>query len=84
MDTTNMGYGYGGDWYWGGGMGMGSSTTNVRTYTRGALIVDIWDAKKKQLVWRGTGSEIVSDKPESNAKKIDGAVADMFKRYPPQ
>ena len=41
-------------------------------------------AKKKQLVWRGTGSDIVSDKPEQNAKKIDKAVADMFKRYPPQ
>jgi hypothetical protein len=84
MDTTHMGYDYGGDWYWGGGMGMGSSTTQVRTYTEGTLIVDIWDAKKKQLVWRGTGSDIVSDKPDQNAKKIDKAVADMFKRYPPQ
>ena len=86
MDTTSMGYGYGGDWYWGGGMGMGmgSSTTQVRTYTQGTLIVDIWDAKKKQLVWRGVGSETVSNNPESNAKKIDGTVADMFKKYPPQ
>jgi hypothetical protein len=26
----------------------------------------------------------VSDNPESNAKKIDKVVADMFKRYPPK
>ena len=83
MDTTHMGYDYGADWYWGGGMGMGSSTTQVRTYTQGSLIVDIWDAKKKQLVWRGIGSDTVSGNPESNAKKIDKVVADMFKRYPP-
>ena len=84
MDTTHMDYGYPGDWYWGGGMGMGSSTTQVRTYTEGTLIVDIWDAKKKQLVWRGVGSDTVSDNPQSNAKKIDKVIADMFKRYPPK
>ena len=84
MDTSHMGYGYGDDWYWGGGgMGMGTSTTRVRNYTQGTLIVDIWDAKKKQLVWRGTGSDTVSDKPESNAKKIDKVVTNMFKKYPP-
>jgi hypothetical protein len=65
------------------GMGMGTSTTQVRTYTEGTLIVDIWDAKKKELVWRGVGSDTVSSNPESNAKKIDQVVADMFKRYPP-
>jgi hypothetical protein len=84
MDTTHMDYGFGDDWYWGGGMGMGSSTTQVRTYLEGTLVVDIWDAKKKQLVWRGIGTETVSDNPESNAKKIDKVVADMFKRYPPK
>jgi hypothetical protein len=83
MDTTHMGYGYGADWYWGGGMGMGSSTTQVRTYLEGTLVVDIWDANKKELVWRGVGSDTVSDNPESNAKKIDKVIADMFKRYPP-
>jgi hypothetical protein len=86
MDTTHMGYDYGPDWYWGGGFGMdmGTSTTQVRTYLEGTLVVDIWDANKKQLVWRGVGSDIVSDNPESNAKKIDKMVADMFKRYPPK
>ena len=82
MDTTHMDYGFGDDWYWGGG--MGSSTTQVRTYTQGSLIVDIWDAEKKQLVWRGIGSDTVSSNPESNAKKIDKVVADLFKKYPPK
>jgi hypothetical protein len=86
MDTTYMDYGYGDDWYWddGMGMGMGSSTTQVRTYNQGTLVVDIWDAEKKQLVWRGVGTDTVSANPESNAKKINKVVADMFKRYPPR
>ena len=55
----------------GGGMGMGTSTTQVRTYAQGTLVVDIWDVNKKELVWRGVGSDTVSDSPESNAKKIN-------------
>ena len=88
LDTTDMGYGYGPGWGWGdyydGGMGMGSSTTQVRTYTVGTLVVDIWDAERKALVWRGIASDTVSDNPQSNAKKIDSAVAKMFEQYPPE
>lgn len=85
LSTTSMGYGYGPGWGWGGfyGGGMGSTTTQVRTYTVGTLVVDIWDANAKALVWRGIASDTISDSPQSNAKKIDDAVMDMFKRYPP-
>lgn len=87
LDTTSMGYGYGPGWGWGGfygGMGMGSTTTQVRTYTTGTLVVDIWDAKEKALVWRGIASDTVSDNPQENAKKIQKAADLMFKDYPPK
>jgi hypothetical protein len=60
VDTNTWGYGFGSGWYWGhgrGGYGGGgpiSTTTSIRKYTRGTLVVDIWDARTKQLLWRGT------------------------------
>ena len=85
MHTGFGGYGYGPGWRWGyGGMGMGSSTTTVRTYTKGTLIVDIWDASAKELIWRGVASDTLSDNPQKNVEKANKALAKMFERYPPQ
>jgi hypothetical protein len=73
------GYGYRG---W-GGMGMGSATTTVSEYLVGTLVVDIFDAKTKQLMFRGTASDEISDKPEKNVKKVEKAASKMFKEFPP-
>jgi hypothetical protein len=52
---------------WGYGYGFGGSrTASVDTYTVGTLAVDIYDAKTKMLVWRGTGTDTMSSKPEKN------------------
>ena len=69
----------GGGWAWGPGM----SQTTVNTVNVGTMAIDIFDAKTKQLVFRGTASDDISDKPEKNAKKIDKAVQKMFKNFPP-
>jgi hypothetical protein len=95
VDTNTWGYGFGRGWYWGhgggsyggggyGGGGPVSTTTTVRKYTRGTLVVDIWDARTKQLVWRGTATDTVSENPEKNDKNLKKAMAKMFKKYPPQ
>lgn len=84
IDTTHYGYGFPGDWYWGyGGMGMSTSTSRVRTYTEGTLVVDIYKAKEKELVWRGTVSGTVSENPQKNVKKINKGLAKLFEKYPP-
>ncbi len=76
--------GYGGYGYRGwGGMGMGSATTTVSEYLVGTLVVDIFDAKTKQLMFRGTASDEISDKPEKNVKKVEKAANKMFKDFPP-
>jgi hypothetical protein len=75
------GYGYRGGW---GGMGgMGTATTTTSEYLVGTLVVDIFDAKSKQLVFRGTASDELSDKTEKNIKKVDKAMEKMFKDFPP-
>ena len=72
-------------WYSGGGWGWGPgmSNTTVNTINVGAMQVDVFDAKTKKMVFRGTAQDDVSDKPEKNAKKIDKAVEKMFKDFPP-
>ena len=76
--------GYGGyGWRGGWGGGMGSSTTTVEEYTVGTLVVDIFDAKSKQLVYRGVAQDEISNKPEKNAKKLAKASDKLFKDFPP-
>ena len=80
--TTSFGYGYGAGWgwdpYWGGGM---STSTTAHTYERGSLIIDIWDAEDKKMIWRGTATAVVTQNPEKAAKQIDKALKKMIKQY---
>jgi Domain of unknown function (DUF4136) len=73
------GYGYRG---WGAG-GMGTATTTTSEYLVGTLVVDIFDAKTKSLMFRGTASDEISDKPEKNIKKVQKVADKMFKDFPP-
>ena len=77
--------GMGGGWGYGGygGGGMATGTTTVSEYRVGTLVVDIFDAKTKNLVFRGTASDELSDKPEKNQKKSTKAAEKMFKDFPP-
>jgi hypothetical protein len=74
------GYGYRG---WGGMGGMGTATTTTSEYLVGTLVVDIFDAKSKALLFRGSASDEISDKTEKNIKKVEKATAKMFKDFPP-
>jgi hypothetical protein len=69
-----------GGYRWGG---FGSAQTTVSEYNVGTLVVDIFDAKSKSLVYRGTASDELSDKPEKNQKKLDKAATKLFKDFPP-
>jgi hypothetical protein len=74
------GYGWRG---WGGMGGMGTATTTTSEYLVGTLVVDIFDAKTKGLMFRGTASDELSDKPQKNVKKLEKASEKMFKKFPP-
>lgn len=75
--------GFGGGWRWRGFGGMGQSTTTEQDYKVGTLVVDLYDAKTKQLIWRGSAQDTLSDKAANNEKKLDKGVAKMFKKFPP-
>jgi hypothetical protein len=74
--------GFGGGWRW-GGFGPDLATTTTINTPVGTLVVDIFDAHTKQLIWRGTSDRTLSDKPEKNEKKLEDSVQSMFKRFPP-
>jgi hypothetical protein len=73
--------GFGGGWRWGGG--LGSATTTVNTYEIGTLVVDLFDCRTKDAVWRGTATKTVSGNPQKNTENLNKAVEDMFKKFPP-
>jgi hypothetical protein len=82
-NTTSFGYGgYGGGWGgWGGGMGTGSSTTTATTYIEGTLVLDGYDAGDKKMIWRGTGTVTLKQKPEKQAVQIQKIMTKMGARW---
>ena len=74
--------GFGGGWRWGGG--FGDATTTTETYQVGTLVVDMFDSNTKELLWRGSASDTVSNQSARNIKNLDKGVQKMFKNYPPK
>jgi hypothetical protein len=73
--------GIGGGWRWRGG--FGDAMTTVENTPVGTLVVDVFDANSKKLMWRGTATDTLSSKSENNEKKLEHSVMDMFKHFPP-
>jgi len=70
------GFGWG-PWGWGGPGPM------IENYVEGTLIVDLYDATTKKLVWRGVATSTLSDKTSKNTDKMEKALTKMFEKYPP-
>src|SRR6266850_6000115 len=86
QQTLNTFYnGFGGGWGWRrfGGGGLGEATTTTETYKVGTLVVDLFDAKTKKLLWRGSSSNTLSNNSNKNIKNLDKGVEKMFKKFPP-
>jgi uncharacterized protein DUF4136 len=84
QQTLNTFYdGFGGGWRWGGFGGFGDATTTTETYKVGTLVVDLFDAKTKNLIWRGSSSDTLSNNADRNTKNLDKGVQKMFAHFPP-
>ena len=89
------GWGGGGGWYgggWGGGWGGGpfgggglggEQQTTVREIPVGTLVVDMYDNKTKQIVWRGRATSELSKNADKNTKKFDKDIDHMLNGFPP-
>jgi len=58
-----------------------TSTINI-----GTVVLDVYDPKMKQLVWRGSATETVhlSNDPAKNQEHLQKAIAKLLKNYPPK
>jgi hypothetical protein len=62
----------------GGGMGGITPEQNVE----GTMIVDLYDAKSKSLVWRGIAQNALNNNGNKNQQMVEKAVQKMFKQWP--
>ena len=89
--TYNDGWGWGGGWgwrYWRYGVAWPMTVQRqIETYTDGTVVVNLVDAKTKQVVWEGEVPDVVNlpvDNPVRATKEVDAAVTKLFTKYPPQ
>lgn len=75
IDTFNSGG-------WGGWGPPGHGSAHVRSYTVGTLVLDIFDAKTKRAVWRGTASGALPKSNDKATAKTQEAIDRMFASFP--
>ncbi len=88
--TYRDGWGWGGGWgwryyRWGVAWPM-AVQRQIETYTDGTVVVNLVDAKTKQVVWEGEVADVVNipvANPIRATEQIDKAVAKLFAKYPP-
>jgi hypothetical protein len=81
VEVTNYGYAVPVGPY--GMYGAPMYATDVRQYREGTLVLDLVDARTKQLVWRGVATDTVTS-PSQVKHVVDGAVRDLLVHYPPE
>ncbi|WP_303309945.1 DUF4136 domain-containing protein [Hymenobacter sp. BT730] len=74
----NSMYPYGYRWY-----GYGRQQTVIDNYKAGTVIIDVVDAKRKQLAWRGYGQARVDNQTISEPE-VYRIVGSVLGTYPPQ
>ena len=78
-----LGYRYGWAWPWyGSSFDTPRADFQVREYTQGSVIVDVIDAKTKELLWRGQGIETVSNDPATYTSELNRTVSAILKKFP--
>lgn len=80
---TGIGYGVGRRGRY-GTIGIRSGV-QVQSYDEGMLIIDVLDPENNALLWRGKGTDTLSDHggQEEKTKKINEAVEKILTQFPP-
>ncbi len=67
-----------------GATGFLDSGTTVQDVPLNTLIIDMYDPKTHQLLWRGAITEPVAKSEDKNDRIIDHAVTLLINKYPPK
>jgi len=74
-------------WYGSAGVFVtGPSDTYTYHYDEGTLLVDVIDPKTMQPVWRGSATGIIDPtaRPEKRDQRINQAIQQILKKFPPR
>ncbi|UOR04918.1 DUF4136 domain-containing protein [Hymenobacter aerilatus] len=79
---NGLGYPYYGYGLYGGGL-YGRGYTPVSQYAAGTVIIDLVDAKRKELAWRGSGQAQVDNNHSISEQEVYRIVNGIMGVYPP-
>lgn len=82
--VSESNWGYGGYRGWYGWAGWGTTTVNVTNIQVGTLMLDIVASDENKLVWRGIATDSIPKKSAKLERKINKAVAQLFRHFPPE
>lgn len=71
-------------WNWGWNPWWGINYSMPITTTEGTLIIDVIDAKSKELIWQGKGSGYLTQNVDKKDARIKEFVSKILEKYPPQ
>jgi len=81
--TYDYGYSFRPRWWRGWGPRYGTMYEPMVTqYTQGTVIVDVFDPKNKELLWRGQGVAAVSDNQDQYVQGLQATVAAILAKFP--
>lgn len=80
INVTLYNYSYSTGWWWSPLWGSGM---DVSSFSQGTLVVDIWDPRTENLVWRGVVVGVVADdpSPQKAQKTIQKALDLLGKEF---
>ena len=81
--TVHMGWGWGYRPFRGG---IGTSSSQVRHYKDGTIVIEIVDFKTNQMIWQGAavGALTGLTNPEDADEVVPKAVRDILSKFPPK
>jgi len=85
LDITTYDYGYSFRPRWWRGWGpryRDVYAPMVTQYTQGTVIVDVFDSKSKELLWRGQGKAAVSDSQDEYVRELETTVGAILAQFP--
>ena len=62
---------------------MGGHQTTVTSSTEGTLYIDFIDAKKKEMIWQGEGTGVLTKNTTKKEERINEFVSKIVAQYPP-